>query len=378
MKEEKIKKFIECLVPVTACNLKCEYCYVIQEQRRTNEMPKFEYSAAHIGKALSKERLGGTCFISFAGAGETLLPQEILDIIKEVLKQGHFVNITTNGTISNRFEEIIKWPRKMLEKLFFSFSFHYLELQRKNLLDVFFENIDKVKKAGCSFFIQFNLYDGYKPYLEEMRKICIERVGAMPQIAVTRDEATNPNIKLHTKGSCDEYKNCVKSFKSKLFDYTLKNFMVRRKEFCYAGKWSFTLNIATGMISRCYFEQPYMNIYKDLKSPIEKLPPVGNMCKSIYCVNSSHFMSLGIIPELKNEPTYVQLRDRKNAEWIKENVYFFLNDKLYFNNKEFNYLQKMFINLYNILRMIIKKVFGKYKSIIKKFNVFKKERNENE
>lgn len=26
-----IKRFVECLLPVTACNLKCSYCYVIQK-----------------------------------------------------------------------------------------------------------------------------------------------------------------------------------------------------------------------------------------------------------------------------------------------------------------------------------------------------------
>lgn len=61
---EKIKKFIECLVPVTSCNLKCSYCYVMQEGRRKNQIPVFKYSPEHIGKALNKERIGGTAYIS--------------------------------------------------------------------------------------------------------------------------------------------------------------------------------------------------------------------------------------------------------------------------------------------------------------------------
>lgn len=55
---EKIKRFIECLVPVTVCNFKCEYCYIMQENRRNMKMPTFEYSPETIGKGLSKERLG--------------------------------------------------------------------------------------------------------------------------------------------------------------------------------------------------------------------------------------------------------------------------------------------------------------------------------
>ena len=51
---DKIKRFIECIVPVSACNLKCHYCYIIQNNCRLNKIPKFEYSAEHIAKALSK------------------------------------------------------------------------------------------------------------------------------------------------------------------------------------------------------------------------------------------------------------------------------------------------------------------------------------
>ena len=92
----KIKRFIECLLPVTACNLKCEYCYVIQENRRSGKIPKLKYSPQHMAKALSKERLGGVCYISICGAGETLLPRYIVEIVYELLKEGHYVNITNN------------------------------------------------------------------------------------------------------------------------------------------------------------------------------------------------------------------------------------------------------------------------------------------
>ena len=118
-----MRRFIECLVPVTACNLKCSYCYVIQNNWRSNKNAIFEYSPQIIGKALSKERLGGVSFISFAGAGETMIPKEFPMIVSEVLKQGHFVNITTNGTFSNRFLELIKISQGMTHRIHFSFSF---------------------------------------------------------------------------------------------------------------------------------------------------------------------------------------------------------------------------------------------------------------
>lgn len=41
---EPIKKFFECLIPVTACNLKCSYCYVIQRNNLKNKLPEMKYS----------------------------------------------------------------------------------------------------------------------------------------------------------------------------------------------------------------------------------------------------------------------------------------------------------------------------------------------
>ena len=201
---EKIKRFIECLVPVTACNLKCEYCYVIQENRRTLKMPEFKYSPDIIGKGLSKGRLGGTAYISICGAGETLLPKEMPLIINEILKQGHYVNITTNGTITNRFDEILALiSQKDLRRLHFSFSLHYLELIKTKNLEKFVDNVNKMKNAGCSILLQLNLYDGYMPYIDEIKKFCINNFNSLPQIAATRKEDVKDtriaDVKLYTQ-----------------------------------------------------------------------------------------------------------------------------------------------------------------------------------
>lgn len=64
-----------------------------------------------MGNALTKERLGGVCYFSICGAGETLIPKYITDITFNLLNQGHYVNLTTNGTITNRFDEIISFPK---------------------------------------------------------------------------------------------------------------------------------------------------------------------------------------------------------------------------------------------------------------------------
>ena len=185
-----MKRFFECLIPITVCNLRCSYCYIIQENRRTMKQAEFEYTPEQIGDALSLERLGGISYISLCGSGETLMQKKMPNLIYNILKQGHFVNVTTNGTITKRHDEIIKTiSSNFLKRLHFAFSFHYLELLRTDNMDKFFENVKKVKSAGCSFLIQINLCDEYMPYWDEIKKIVIKNTGACPQVVLTRDES---------------------------------------------------------------------------------------------------------------------------------------------------------------------------------------------
>lgn len=67
MQEIHVKRFFECLIPVTLCNLKCSYCYVIQRDYRNMKLAELRYTPEHIGKCLTKERLGGECFFQYAG-----------------------------------------------------------------------------------------------------------------------------------------------------------------------------------------------------------------------------------------------------------------------------------------------------------------------
>lgn len=185
MQEIHIKRFFECLIPVTVCNLKCSYCYVIQRDYRNMKLAELKYTPAHIGKCLTRKRLGGECFFSICGAGETLAQPETLEIAHELLKNGHVVNITTNGTLRNRFQVLQNFSKEERERLHFSFSLHYLELKRLKLLDTFFDNVNFVKSIGCSFIVQINLCDEYIPVLDEIKSICMDKIGAWPQVAAT-------------------------------------------------------------------------------------------------------------------------------------------------------------------------------------------------
>ncbi|MDP4009642.1 MAG: radical SAM protein [Candidatus Shapirobacteria bacterium] len=347
---EKIKRFIECLIPITVCNLRCSYCYVAQENGKTNKMPEFQYGIKTIAKALSKKRLGGCSYISICGAGETLMPFEIVGITHSLLENSHYVNLTNNGTQTERINQILDVSLEYRSRLHFAFSFHYLELKKNNLLDIFFENIKKVKAAGCSFLVQFNMCDEYVPYLDEMYDICIKEVGAPPQIAVTRDVTNLKEIKLLTALSKEEYKELGRKFDSPLFDFTLQNFMVKRQEYCYAGKWSGVLNLATGELRRCYSDPSPQNIFADTSKPIV-FQAMGKSCVLAYCINSSHFMSLGVIP-FKRSPTYASLRNRQSAQWYSAKMQKFLSGKLIYSNLNLSFC-------FDLVAQIINRIYRK-------------------
>ncbi len=334
----KIKRFFECLLPVSVCNLECSYCYIIQENRREMKDEHFIYTPKHIANALSRKRTGGVCWISLCGVGESMAQHDIIPLVKALLEEGHFVNITTNGTLDKRYDDLIEACGDLINHLHLSFSLHYIELLKRDWIERFFDNVIKMKKAGASVLVQINLCDEYLPYLEEIKKICVDKVGAMPQVALTRNEKTQP-MSIMTDKSAQEYYNIGKQFDSPLFDFTFKNFMVKRTEYCYAGEWSGVLDMKTGILKKCYAQPGGVNIFENIDRPI-LFKAVGCNCCSTYCINSSHFMSLGVIPSIKT-PTYAELRNRSSAKWYSKEMDMFLNSKLEESNKKHSAIKKI-------------------------------------
>lgn len=359
---QKIKRFFECLIPVTACNMKCSYCYVIQRDNRKNKMAELKYSPAQIGQALTIERLGGACYFSICGAGETTLQPEIDEIVYNILAQGHFVNITTNGTVTIQLKKIIEKAMPYISRLHFAFSFHYLELIRIKKMDCFFDNIRMVHEAGASYMVQFNMCDEYVPHLDEMEKLCLENIGAKPQIAATRkEEAGLQKIELLSEYSEQKYHELGNKFESPLFEFTMKNFNVKRKEFCYAGDWTGILDLSTGIMRRCYSSYVFQDVFKNPNEPIRFLA-MGHSCGSPYCMNSSHFMSLGVIPSV-DTPTYAQLRERGGG-YSKE-MHAFLSHKLVESNKEYGFWKRRLSGIIGCVDGLVRFLRQKYKCLKK-------------
>ena len=111
--------------------------------------------------------------------------------------------------------------------------------------------------------------------------------------------------------------------------------MVKRNEFCYAGKWSYVLDLASGVLKPCYASQIRQNIFSDTDSQI-KITAIGSHCRSPYCMNSSHFMALGIIPSV-DTPSYESLRNRRcvdGSEWYNETMKCVLSKKFVEGNSK--------------------------------------------
>lgn len=338
---EKIKRLISCFIPVSACNFHCEYCYVSHfEGRRKNRMPRFQYNAEYIGKALSVKRLGGICLLNLCGDGETLLPPEVPKIIEVLLKEGHYLELITNGVLNKRIDEITQIDHNLLNRLEIKFSFHYLELLRTNKIHVFFNNIQKVKEVGCSFSLELTPHDELIPHIEDIKAICQERLGALCHVTVARDDANNMGYL--TKLPIQEYITTWGTFDSPMFDFKLSTFGVKRKEYCYAGDWSLFINLESGEASQCYCTRFTQNVFKDLNKPIQFLP-IGKNCTMPHCYNSHALMTLGVIAEL-NTITYSDIRNRKcydGTEWLNPNVKEFLNGKFVDSNPKYNPLEKI-------------------------------------
>lgn len=332
-----MKRFIDVHVPVTTCTLRCHYCYITHNRLFDNKLPTFKYSPDRVRKALSKERLGGVCMFNLCGGGETLLPPEVPQYIKALLEEGHYVMVVTNATVDRAFDEIEKFPPELMKRLFFKFSYHYLQLKERGLIDRFFKNIEKMQKAGASFTVEATPSDELSPYIEEMNNIAIQYTGAKPHITVARDERNMKEVAILTNRTREEYKKTWSVNDSPLFDYKLSVFNQKRTEFCYAGDWTFSLDLGTGILSQCICSLYRQNIFDNVEEPI-RFKAIGHHCLLPHCWNAHAYLSFGSIPE-HQAPTYDTLRNRvreDGSEWLKPEMKAFMQCKLKEANNEYS------------------------------------------
>ena len=283
-----------------------------------------------------------------------MLAKEVVEYARAFLEEGHYVMIVTNGTISKRFDDIASFPAHLNKHLFFKFSYHYLELKQRGLLEVFFNNIRKVRDAGCSFTLELTPSDDMVPYIDEIKQRAIAELGAPNHVTIARDERAKNRLPMLTQLSRQDYIDTWKTFDSALFDYKLTIFGHKRREFCYAGDWSFCVNLATGKMKQCYRTYYRADIFRDISEPIP-FRAIGNCCKEHHCYNGHSLIVLGDIPS-QSTPTYAQLRNRQSldgSEWLRPEMKSFMSTSLKESNTEYTLWKKIKANVRNLTYHII-------------------------
>jgi len=342
---DKIKCYIDCSISVSICNFRCSYCHVAQHNDFGNAYKPFQYPVEHIAKAFSPKRFGGICFINLCGNGETLIHPQVIPLTKLLLQDGHYVSLVTNGTITNPLTEISDWPINLRERIFIKFSFHYTELMKFNLLDVFFSNISAVKAAGISFTVELVASDESIPYIDEIKDVCMDKLGAFCHATDPRDHRQEGLPRL-TQMELAEHQKVWGQFDSALFDYRQTTWGASRKcEFCYSGEWLVVVNLTSGMLRQCYLGSMQM-VFDDINEPIH-FTAVGTHCPYPHCYNS-HVRDcfVGVIPHISS-PTYAELRNRvctDGSEWLTEKYKEVFGKRICENNQEYDEDRKIFTN----------------------------------
>lgn len=339
----EIKRFIELLIPIHACTLRCPYCYVTHRGLFDVDVPKFPYSPQHIRKALSTKRLGGASLINMCATGETLLSHEVVEIARELLEEGHYVMIVTNATLTNRIDELASFPRELLDRLFLKFSYHYEQLKKRNLLDRFFANIRKMRDAGASFTLEVTPYDGLQSFVDEINRRAVQELGALPHYTVARDDRRRGRLPLLTSMKRDEYRKVWGKYDSALFDFKFSIFEQKRREFCYAGDWTGVVEIENGTWRQCYHTaSKAVDIFSDIEKPIP-FQAIGHNCMSHHCWNGHVWLGLGNIPSLET-PTYAEMRDRVCADgsrWLYPTFQKVFSHRLCESNIQYSVARKL-------------------------------------
>ena len=140
------------------CNLECEYCFSLPHKPDNNIAPiDTEKLLATLSKTKKTFRIGFT-------GGEPFLVPNFVEAASKITER-HFLSVNTNLTlpaVADFAEEVN--PDKVI---FIHASFHFLELQKKKLIDKYIANFNLLKEKN------FNVYAeevAYPPHYERLEK----------------------------------------------------------------------------------------------------------------------------------------------------------------------------------------------------------------
>lgn len=246
------------------------------------------------------------------------------------MRYNHVVTVVTNGTLSKQVDKLIDIEESAVRNLIFKASLHYLELKKKSMLKIYFENIRKVIQKGGSAYPSLVIANEYLPYLEEISEICMEELGNTPHCTPCMVCGNQYDIQ-HTLAVYPEITESLYQRVNNLFDSNVFKESVRflnidvQEHYCYAGKWSWIVDMGTGQVSKCHYVAAGKNFFEDIEKKFESNNPVACSCGISSCALQYNFFSLGIIPDVQGE---LQFGDLIYKEGL---VSEFLRDKLNVN-----------------------------------------------
>ena len=346
---DSIKRIILFRIPMSICNFRCHYCYLAQrDESYQGIQPVMQYTPKQVREAMSLSRLGGHAYMNFCADGETLLVKDIDKYVYELADEGHYIEIVSNMTISSVLDKILSLDKNHLSHIEFKCSLHYLELKKKNLLEVFANNVNRAWRSGASINIEVTPSDELIPFIDGLKEYSLGNFGALPHLTIARNDRTE-GIDYLTNLSMDEYDKIWSQFDSDFWSFKKTIFGVQQKRYCYAGLWSLYVDLSSGDTMPCYCGRPLKNVFKHPDKPID-YQPIGD-CPIAHCYNGHALLTLGTIPDATNV-RYGDIRDRVRLDgthWLQPELKTFFNTKLSCNNAEISSCEKCKYKIKNLM-----------------------------
>lgn len=326
-----IYRFINTNVPTKGCNLRCEYCYIRQwgEEEQLNicnEKEWYKYPVHHMIEALTVERMGGVCMFNFSAEGETLLSPFLFEIVTGLIKNGHYVAIISNCTITSEVKKYIELNKEMRDHLFFKCSLHYRELKKHGLLETYSKNINLLRANEISFSVELVSNDFIIDEIDEVKDYCMKEFGALPHVLGGREETVKGQYpKYETKLSDEEFHEIWEAFDSPLFKFQDTDYLTpHNSDFCYAGVYTGTFDMQSGDFSACPGNRTITNFFEDISKPIQFLP-VGNNCPFPFCFCGFFLQVLAgaCSDSYKVDYKFCEFRDREckdGSHWLTPSI----------------------------------------------------------
>lgn len=175
-----MKKLKKIYIEITnACNLNCPFC--IKNKKKTKYLTKEEF------KIIIDKIKDHTKEIYFHILGEPLLHKDIIDFINYAHSQNLLVNITTNGYLINKIENINKIHR--LNISIHSYNEKY-NIELKKYLDNIFNTIDSIRDKtfiALRLWVKNNNTNKILEYINNRYNINIINIEENTKIKITNN-----------------------------------------------------------------------------------------------------------------------------------------------------------------------------------------------